>query len=262
MSLLSGQVAIVTGGGRGLGRAIAETLAGLGASVVLASRNAPELDDVVKAIRKAGGRALAQTADVSDERQVEELVLAAERWVGPTTILVNNAGTIEPLVTLSRSDPALWLRNIAVNIGGTYMPTRAILPGMLERGAGRIVNITSTSATHPGRGWTAYSAGKAGVVQMTRSLALEIEGTGVTACGYDPGPLDTEMQERLRRATNEDFARADEFQQLQKEGRLRDPRQAARDIAYLVLPSTERNGQHVHFDDAELARAVEAALPA
>lgn len=261
MSLLSGQVAIVTGGGRGLGRAIAETLAGFGASVVVASRNAPELDDVVKAIRKAGGRALAQTADVSDERQVEELVLAAERWVGPTTILVNNAGTIEPLVTLSRSDPALWLRNIAVNIGGTYMPTRAILPGMLERGAGRIVNVTSTSATNPGRGWTAYSAGKAGVVQMTRSLALEIDATGVTVCAYNPGPLDTEMQERLRR-TNEDFARADEFRQLQKEGRLRDPKRAARDVAYLVLPTTERNGAHVQHEDAELARAVEAALPA
>jgi NAD(P)-dependent dehydrogenase (short-subunit alcohol dehydrogenase family) len=261
MPLLSGQVAIVTGGGRGLGRAIAETLAGFGASVVVASRNAPELDDVVKAVRKAGGRALAQTADVSDERQVEELVLAAERWVGPATILVNNAGTIEPLVTLSRSDPALWLRNISVNVGGTYMPTRAILPGMLERGAGRIVNITSTSATNPGRGWTAYSAGKAAVVQLTRSLALEIEGSGVTACAYNPGPIDTEMQERLRR-TNEDFARADEFRQLQKEGRLRDPKRAARDVAYLVLATTERNGQHVQHDDAELARAVEAALTA
>src|SRR5439155_15688576 len=98
MALLSAQVAIVTGGGRGLGRAVAETLAGLGASVVIASRNAPELDDVVRGIRKAGGHALAQTADVSDERQVQELVLATERWVGPATILVNSAGMIDPVV--------------------------------------------------------------------------------------------------------------------------------------------------------------------
>lgn len=260
MTLLKGQVAVVTGGGRGLGRAVAEELAARGASVVVASRNAPELDEVVKTIRKAGGHALAQTADVADERQVEELVLATERWVGPASILVNNAGIIEPLASLARSDPALWLRNISINIGGTYMPTRAVLPGMLERGSGRIINVSSTAATRPGRGWTAYAASKAGVVQMTRSLALEIEGTGVTAVAYNPGPMDTVMQERLRRMVREDPARADEFEQMQRDGRLRDPKRAARDIAYLVLPGTQRNGQALEWSDQDLARAVEAAL--
>jgi 3-oxoacyl-[acyl-carrier protein] reductase len=260
MTPLTGQVAIVTGGGKGLGRAVAETLAGLGASVVLASRNAPELDDVVSAIRKAGGRALAQTADVADDRQVQELVLATERWVGPATILVNNAGVVDPVTPLARSDPALWLRNIGVNIGGTYLPTRAVLPGMLERAFGRIVNISSGSATRPSPGWTAYSAGKAGVVQMTRSLGLELEGTGVTACVYDPGAMDTEMQERLRRMDVSDFPRAEEFRQLQREGRLIDPKRAARVVAYLALPTTQRNGQALGHDDPELQRAAEAAL--
>jgi benzil reductase ((S)-benzoin forming) len=142
------------------------------------------------------------------------------------------------------------------------MPTRAVIPGMLDRGFGRIMNVSSTAATRPSRGWTAYSAAKAGVVQMTRSLALEIEGTGVTAVAYNPGPLDTEMQERLRRAVGDDFARADEFRQMQREGRLRDPKKAARDITYLVLPQTQRNGQALEWNDEELARAVEAALPA
>jgi NAD(P)-dependent dehydrogenase (short-subunit alcohol dehydrogenase family) len=262
MTLLRDQVAIVTGGGRGLGRAVAETLAALGASVVIASRNAPELDDVVKDIKKAGGRALAQTADVADDRQVQELVLATERWVGPATILVNNAGMVDPLALLARSDPAMWLRNIAVNIGGTYLPTRAVLPGMLERGAGRIVNISSGAATHPNPGWTAYAASKAGVVQLTKSLALELEGTGVTACTYDPGVMDTEMQERLRRMDVRDFPRAEEYRQLQREGRLIDPKRAARAVAYLALPSTARNGRALSYDDPELVRAVEAALPA
>ncbi|HKW77979.1 MAG TPA: SDR family oxidoreductase [Candidatus Limnocylindria bacterium] len=249
MATLSEQVAIVTGGGRGLGRAVAETLAGLGASVVVASRNAPELDDVVKAIRKAGGHALAQTADVADDRQVQELVLATERSIGPATILVNNAGMVDPLVPLARSDPALWLRNIAVNVGGTYLPTRAVLPGMLERGAGRIVNISATAATAAAPGWTAFAAAKAAVLQLTRSLAAEVAGTGVALCAYDPGPMDTDTQERIRRAG------------LQREETLIDPKAAARAVAYLVLPATDRNGQTLRYDDADLERAVTAAFP-
>lgn len=261
MPLLTGQVAIVTGGGRGLGRAVGETLAALGAAVVLASRNAPELDEVVKTIKKAGGRALAQTADISDARQVQELVLATERWVGPASILVNNAGMVEPMAPLARSDAALWLRNISINVGGTYLPTRAVLPGMLERGFGRIVNISSGAATRPSPGWTAYTAAKAAIVQLTRSLAIELEHTGVTAVAYNPGPLDTPMQEVIRRQRPEDFPRVEEYRRLEGEGRLADPMDAARVVAYLSLPATHRNGQALAFDDADLARAVEDALP-
>ena len=261
MALLSGQVAIVTGAGRGLGRAVAETLAALGAPVVLASRNAPELDEVVKRIKRAGGKALAQTADIADERQVQELALATARWVGPASILVNCAGMVDPMAPLSRSDPALWLRNIAINVGGTYLPTRAVLPGMLDRGFGRIVNISSGSATRPSAGWTAYSAAKAAVVQLTRSLALEIEGSGVTACVFNPGAMDTDMQERIRRTSATDFPRADEYRAAAREGRLVDPKAPARAIAYLALPDTQQNGQVLQHDDQELHRAVESALP-
>lgn len=261
MPLLIGQVAIVTGAGRGLGRAVSETLAGLGASVVLASRNAPELDEVVKRIKRAGGHALAQTADIADERQVQDLALATARWVGPASILVNCAGMVDPMAPLARSNPALWLRNIAINVGGTYLPLRAVLPGMLERGFGRIVNISSGSATRPSAGWTAYSAAKAGVVQLTRSLALEIEGTGVTACTFNPGHMDTEMQERIRRTPVSEFPRADEYREAAREGKLADPKAPARAIGYLALPTTQRNGQVLSYDDEELRRAVESALP-
>src|SRR5229473_6172448 len=187
MTLLRDQVAIVTGGGRGLGRAVAETFAALGASVVIASRNAPELDDVVRDIKKAGGKALAQTADVADDRQVQELVLAAERWVGPPSILVNNAGVLDPVGPLAETSGASWLRNIAINVGGTYLVTRAVLPGMLDRDYGRIVNISSADADKASAGWSAYCAAKAAVDQLTRVLALEMEGSRVSVCAFHPG---------------------------------------------------------------------------
>lgn len=262
MTALTGQVAIVTGGGRGLGRAVAERLAGLGAAVVVASRNAPELDEVVHKIKRAGGRALAQTADIADERQVQELVLATERWVGPATILVNNAGMVDPIVPLARSNAALWLRSVAINVGGTYLATRAVLPGMLDRDYGRIVMVSSGAAARPSAGWTAYAAGKAAVVHMTRSLALELEGTGVTACAFNPGYMDTDMQERIRRTTTSDFPRSDEYRAAQREGKLRDPKEPARAIAYLALPTTKRNGAVVEYADETLRREAEAAIPA
>jgi NAD(P)-dependent dehydrogenase (short-subunit alcohol dehydrogenase family) len=262
VAALTGHVAIVTGGGRGLGRAVAERLAGLGASVVVASRNAPELDDVARAIKRAGGKVLAQTADIADERQVQELVLATERWVGPATILVNNAGMVDPMVQLARSNSVLWLRSVAINVGGTYLATRAVLPGMLERDYGRIVTISSGAASRPSAGWTAYSAGKAAVVQMTRSLALELEGTGVTAVTFNPGYMDTEMQERIRRTSPSEFPRSEEYRAAQREGKLQDPREPARGVAYLALPTTRRSGEAVEWSEEGFRREVEGAVPA
>lgn len=257
MKPLDGQIAIVTGGGRGLGRAVAEVMASAGANVVVASRNAPQLDEVVNAIHAAGGRALAYAADVSDERQVQELVLSTERWVGPATILVNNAGVLEPMAPLARTDATTWLRHIAINVGGVYVCTRAVLPGMLERGYGRIVNISSGAARRPSPGWTAYGAGKAAVEQLTRALGLELEETGVAACAFNPGYMDTPMQERIRRSREEDFPRVEEFRELQRSGKLRDPRVAARAVAYLASPAAARNGQAVDHADEELAGEVE-----
>ncbi len=262
MSLLGGRSAIVTGGGHGLGRAIAQELARLGAHVVVASRNAPELDDVVLAIKRAGGRALAQTADISDERQVQELVLATERWVGPASILVNNASVLEPMAPLVRTRAITWLRTLAINVGGTYLMTRSVLPGMLDRNYGRIVNISSGSAEKPSAGWTAYGASKAAVEQLTRALAVELVGTGVTASALRPGLMDTPMQERIRGASPDDFPRAGEFRDAQRAGRLRDPKEPARAVAYLASSRAERNGQVLEYGDAELESAIGEALGA
>lgn len=258
--LLAKQVAIVTGGGRGFGKAIAETLAGLGASVVVASRNAPELDVVANGIKKAGGKALAQTADVADERQVQELVLAAEHWVGPPTILVNNAGVLDPIGPLAETSGTSWLRNIAINVGGTYLVTRAVLPGMLDRDYGRIVNISSGAADRASAGWSAYCAAKAAVDQLTRVLALEMEGSGVAVTAFHPGYMDTGMQERIRQATPEQFPRVEEYRDAQRMGLVKDPHDPARVVAYLCLPATERNGAILEIGDGEVVGATEAAL--
>ena len=258
--LLAKQIAIVTGGGRGFGRAIAETLAGLGASVIIASRNAPELDEVANGIKKQGGRALAQTADVSDERQVQELVLAAERWVGPPTILVNNAGVLDPVGPLAETSGASWLRNIAINVGGTYLVTRAALPGMLDRDYGRVVNISSGAADRASAGWSAYCAAKAAVDQLTRVLALEMEASGVTVCAFHPGFMDTAMQERIRQATPQEFPRVEEYRQAHRDGRTKDPHDTARIVAYLCLPQTQRNGAVLEVDDHDIAGQADAAL--
>lgn len=262
MRPLEGQTAIVTGGARGLGRAVAEVMAGAGANVVITSRNAPQLDEVVAAIQAKGGKALAYAADVADERQVQELVLSTERWVGPASILVNNAGVLEPMAPLTRTDATAWLRHIAVNVGGVYLCARAVIPGMLERGYGRIVNVSSSAARRASAGWTAYCAGKAAVDQLTRALALEIEDTGVTACAFYPGYMDTRMQERIRRASPEDFPRVEEFRELHQQGKLRDPHDPARTVAFLSSPGSARNGQIVEFADEELRREVDSFFTA
>jgi len=259
-ALLAKQVAIVTGGGRGFGRAIAETLAALGANVVVASRNAPELDEVANAIKKQGGKALAQTADVADERQVQELVLAAERWIGPPTILVNNAGVLDPIGPLAETSASSWLRNIAINVGGTYLVTRAVLPGMLDRDYGRIVNISSGAADRAIAGWSAYCAAKSAVDQLTRVLALELDGTGIAAAAFHPGSMETGMQERLRATSPDQFPRVEEFRAAHREGRVKDPHDPARVVAYLCLPATARNGAVLEIGDAALIGAADAAL--
>ncbi|OGO71245.1 MAG: hypothetical protein A3G84_00335 [Chloroflexi bacterium RIFCSPLOWO2_12_FULL_71_12] len=262
MRPLDGQTAIVTGGGKGLGRAVAEIMASAGASVVIASRNAPELDEVVLGIKRSGGKALAYAADVADERQVQELVLNTERWVGPASILVNNASVLDPLAPLARTDATTWLRHLAINVGGVYLSSRAVLPGMLERGYGRIVNVSSSAARRASAGWTAYCASKAAVDQLTRALALEIEDSGVTACAFYPGYMDTAMQERIRRANAAEFPRVEEFRELERQGKLKDPREAARTIAYLGSPKAQRNGQVVEMADEELRREVESFFAA
>jgi 3-oxoacyl-[acyl-carrier protein] reductase len=195
---LKGKVALVTGASRGLGEGAARALAAAGASVMLVARDGALVGQVAAQIRAAGGRAEAQACDVSDYAAVERLVRDTSGRLGALDILVNNAGVIEPIAEVATSDPATWAQNITINLIGAYNVLRAVLPGMLERGGGTLVNVSSGAAYRPLEGWSAYCAGKAGLAMLTRSIALETAGKGIRVYGFSPGTIDTEMQVKIR----------------------------------------------------------------
>lgn len=198
MTELAGKVAIVTGASRGIGAAAAKALATAGAAVVLTARNGAAAARVAAEIAGGGGRAAGLACDIADPAAVEALVAAAGRQFGPPDILVNNAGIIEPIGALAASDPAQWRRNIEINLLGAYHTVRAVLPAMLERGAGTIVNLSSGAAHRPLEGWSAYCAAKAGLAMLTQALALEAGPSGLRVFGLAPGVIDTGMQVAIR----------------------------------------------------------------
>jgi NAD(P)-dependent dehydrogenase (short-subunit alcohol dehydrogenase family) len=194
---LQGQVAVVTGAGRGVGRAIAESLAAAGALVALAARSRGELDEAVGEIVLAGGRALAIPTDVTDESEVASLFGQVESELGSPTLLVNNAGTWHHAGPLEEADLGSWWSDVEVCLKGTFLCTRAVLPGMRKVGRGRIVNVSSYAGIAPRPYATAYAAAKAAVLRLTDSLAAELEGTGVVAFAITPGFVRTAMVDRI-----------------------------------------------------------------
>lgn len=250
---LQGQTAIVTGAGRGLGRATAETLAAAGASVVAVARTAAQVEAVVSTINGAGGHAIALAADTSGYAEMERVAREAERWAGPITILVNNAGVLDPVGRLALTDPVSWARLIAVNVIGTYNATRAVLPLMLEHDYGRIVSVSSGVAIRARPGITAYSASKAAIEQLTRSLALELDATRTTACAFRPGQMKTALNATAMAIFARDFP--DHPFPAAAGG---DPYQPAGTIAFLSSPQATFNGAVLEQGDANLARSVAA----
>ena len=192
---LQGKIALVTGASRGLGEGAARALARDGAAVMLLARDADLARKVAGEIVDAGGKAEALACDVSDYPSVERAVADTRQRLGGLDILVNNAGVIEPIAEIAASDPAIWARNIQVNLIGAYYVVRAVLDRMLQNG-GTIINVSSGAAYRPLEGWSSYCAGKAGLAMLTRSLALET--SGVRVFGFSPGPIDTDMQVKIR----------------------------------------------------------------
>ena len=191
MGVLEGRKALVTGGGRGIGRAIALAFAREGADVAVNDyRNIGDARAVVAQIEALGQRALAVEADVADEAAVRRMVARVHDAFGRIDILVNNAGivTLAPVETM---DVALWDETIAIHLRGTFLVTRMVLPGMLERGSGRVINLASQIGQIGRERFAHYAAAKAGIIGFSKSLAREVGGRGVLVNCIAPGPIAT-----------------------------------------------------------------------
>jgi len=181
---------LVTGGGRGIGRAIAVALAARRATVVVAGRTRRDLLETARLVNARGGRGLAITMDVTDARSVARGIARVRREVGALDVLVNNAG-IGGGEAVEGSDVARWRRSIDTNLVGMYLVTRDVLP--ILRPGGRIINLSSVLGRFGVPGYTAYCASKHGVLGFTRALALEVVDRGITVNALCPGWVDTEM---------------------------------------------------------------------
>ena len=193
---LEGQVAIVTGAGRGIGRAIAEAFAREGAAVVLAARTRQQLAEVATAIRESGGWVLAVPTDVTQDAAVEGLVEQAVGERGRLDILVTAAG-VASFGPVGATKPADWDAMFAVNLRAVMVACRAVLPAMIHQRRGTILNVASVAARRPIAGAAAYSATKAGVVAFSRVLAEEVRGEGVRVGVLSPGSVDTPLWDAI-----------------------------------------------------------------
>ena len=185
---------LVTGAGRGIGRALAVSLSALG-PVALLSRSRAELEATARLVSEADGTAIALVVDVTDEQALRDAVAAAVTALGPVEVLVNNAGRSGSRAELSAGDIEPWAATMAVNLLAPAMLAAAVLPGMVQRGRGYVLNINSLAGSRSFRGWSAYGASKAALMRLTEGLAVELDGTGVCVFDLSPGLVRTAMTE-------------------------------------------------------------------
>ncbi|MGB3634507.1 MAG: SDR family oxidoreductase [Rubrobacteraceae bacterium] len=247
-------MALVTGGGRGIGAATAKLLARSGAAVAVASRTKEEVASVAEEISASGGESLPLLMDVTDEDSVSSGFEQVRSELGPVTILVNNAGTPGVPLPVAATELEAWRRVFEVNVTGAFLCAREALPQMVSRNWGRIINVSSAAARHPVAGMAAYSASKAALDQLTRVLAAECAPYNIAAIGVYPGVIDTRMQEESRGFGAEVVGKQLDrmFNNYRDFGMLRPPEEPADLISYLCTPDAARlNGHIVRLEQLE-----------
>jgi len=230
---LTGDVALVTGAGRGIGRGIAIRLAAEGAAVAVLDVRAPEAEETVRQVTDMGERALAVVADVASRAQVSEAMARVEAELGPLSIVVNNAAVC-PTAPFLEVDDALFATMLAVNLTGPFIVGQEGARLMARRGRGRIVNITSSSAGRASTNQSAYAASKAGLEALTRGMAFELGPVGINVNAVAPGTVDTELSKET--IPEADRARRTERIPL---GRLGRPADIAGAVAFLASPDAD-----------------------
>jgi 3-hydroxybutyrate dehydrogenase len=252
---LEKRIALVTGGGRGIGRAIALAFASEGAQVTVAARSFEQVQQVAREIADGfSTKALPVVCDVSDAASVERLFKdVCESFGRGPDILVNNAGIAES-APLTKTGDELWQRHLAINLSGSFYCMRAALPQMIERGWGRIVNIASIAGKTGAPYIAAYSASKHGVLGLTRSAALEVAAKGITVNAICPGYVDTEMTTRgIENITKKTGLSADQamesIRKMSPQNRIIEPEEVAA-LALLLASEEGRgiNGQAINVD--------------
>jgi 3-hydroxybutyrate dehydrogenase len=256
---MTGRNAVITGGGRGVGAAVAARLAAAGVTVIVASRTADQVESVAEALRIKGYAAHAETCDVADPRSVERLAQRAEKRLGSIDILVNNAGTALASA-LHKTTLEDWNRLFAINATSAFLCLKAIMPGMLQRRWGRVINIASIAGLRGDRYIAAYAASKHALVGLTTSAAAEAAPHGVTVNAICPGYLRTEMTresvERIMKTTGRTEQEAlDAILQTTPQRRLIEPTEVADAVAFLCTDGAAGvNGAALVIDGGELRR--------
>lgn len=244
---LAGQVALITGGGRGIGRATALALSRAGVKIAVAARSRDELDETVRLVQQQGGQAIAFALDVTDQAAIERVVGETIRQLGPIDLLMNNAamtGAADQGWELADD----WWRVIEVNLRGPYLCARAVLPGMVARQRGRIINVSSNAGVRPTPPYSAYSTSKAALIRLTDSLAEMTQAQGICVFGISPGMVKTAMTDAMPVMRNK------------PEADWVAPERAAELCVFLASGQADRlSGRYVHVldDIRDLVRRAE-----
>jgi NAD(P)-dependent dehydrogenase (short-subunit alcohol dehydrogenase family) len=256
---LAGQVALVTGGGRGIGRATAQALATAGATVVITSRSQGELDQTLTLIAQSGGHGYSVVTDVTNQSAVEQAVQQTEAQWGPIDLLINNAATAAGLGKIVDIDPKQWWLDVETSVRGSLLTTHAVLPGMIARQRGRIINVASRQGIVPLALASSYTVAKTAIIRFTEVLSLEVRDQGISTFAIHPGTVPTSLTPHSN-SGNDDFQYLPEsFFEMFKRASVDSPELGANLITFLATGKADvLSGCYINAHDDLLAMIADA----